>query len=576
MKTFLRFNKKWLWLLCFFVVSSVDARENVTDWYIKDFQVEFVVQSDATMLVTERILADCGECIGKHGIFRVVPYLTKTTEDDISTPIELVSITDFAGTPHPFTTIQDRNNHTLTWKIGDPDKTVTGLNEYQIVYRVKNVIRDQGNFHEWYWNVIGNFWDLPIDAFQGRIIFPKEIGGHLRDTSIYSGSLGERGNALAEYTWENEHTLRIAVLRGLFPREGITLSVAVDTGIFTPYQFSLWERVAAYWLYVWFLIPLVAFIYLYQMWCRYGDDPAWEKPIIPEYDFPRELTPLSASALLKQGSVESAAVTATIIHLAIKGALRIQQETKKVLFFSNTETVLERLNEESTKALTAGEALLLDRLFTTGKTVTLSDLKYKLNPVLAELGKIERQGLIQAGFFEKQGFTYRNIFIGVGIVGVFTFLFFYDLAWTAPVALIITWILFLLFGYFMPKRTLAGAQLHAKLQGLKLYMETAEKYRQQFHEREGLFERLLPIAIFFGMTREWIQKMETLYGKEYFTQYHPAWFVGTGTHSFDVTSFTNYMESISSAVASTMSTRSGSGGSGSSGGGSGGGGGGGW
>jgi hypothetical protein len=198
MKTFLRFNKKWLWLLCFFVVSSVDARENVTDWYIKDFQVEFVVQSDATMLVTERILADCGECIGKHGIFRVVPYLTKTTEDDISTPIELVSITDFAGTPHPFTTIQDQNNHTLTWKIGDPDKTVTGLNEYQIVYRVKNIIRDQGNFHEWYWNVTGNFWDLPIDTFQGRIIFPKEIGRHLRDTSIYSGSLGERGNALAD------------------------------------------------------------------------------------------------------------------------------------------------------------------------------------------------------------------------------------------------------------------------------------------------------------------------------------------------------------------------------------------
>lgn len=562
--------------MCFFVVSSVDARENVTEWYIKDFQATFEISSDSTMLVTERILADCGACSGKHGIFRVVPYLTKITEESISTPIELVSITDFSDTPHLFTTTQDRNNHTLTWKIGDPNKTVTGLNEYQIVYRVKNIIRDQGSFHEWYWNVVGNFWDLPIDTFQGRIIFPKEIQGHLRDTSLYSGSLGEEGNALAEFAWENEHTLRVATLRELFPQEGMTLSVAIDTGAFTPYQFSLWERLSAYWLYAWFLIPLVALIYLYRMWQRFGDDPAWEKPIIPEYDFPKELTPLSASALLKQGSVDSSAVTAAIIHLAIKGVLRIQQDTKRVLFFSNTETVLERINEGSIKALTAGEVLLIDRLFATGKTVTLSELKYKLNPVLAEIGKLERQELIQAGLFEKQGFTYRTIFISLGTVGIFISLFFSDLAWTAPVALIVTWILFLLFGYFMPKQTIAGAQLHAKLQGLKLYMETAEKYRQQFHEREGLFERLLPIAILFGMTKEWIQKMGVLYGKEYFSQYHPAWFVGTGTNSFDVTSFTIHMESISSAVAATTSTRSGSGGNGSSGGGSGGGGGGGW
>lgn len=548
------------------------ARENVTEWYIKDFQAEFVVAADATMTVTENILADCGQCVDKHGIFRIVPVVTTTPDGDIRTPVELVSITDFSGRPHPFETITSESDQTVTWKIGDPDITVTGEHEYRIIYRVKNVIRDQGDFHEWYWNVLGNFWDMPIDAYMATITFP----GPAQETNLYSGSLSARGHPEAKLEWRDARTLEVATLASLPSAHGVTVSTTFPLGVFTPYQFSWIERLAWYALYLWFLIPIIALAYLYRMWRQYGDDPAWDKPTVAEYELPRELTPLSAAALLKNGSVDSAAVTAAIISFAVRGLIRIKTETKKVLVFSSTETMLERVGEANTVPLTKAEQLLMDKLFASGKTVVLSDLRYKLNPVLAQLGKIEQQNFIQLGLFEKQGFSYRNIFLGIGIVGIFTFMFFSGLAWTAPVALALTWLLFIGFGAIMPKRTAAGVELHAKLRGLKLYMETAEKYRQQFHERAGLFEQLLPVAILFGMTKEWIKKMEELYGKEYFATYHPAWFVGGDMGSFDVASFTSRMESISSAIAATTSTRSGSGGGGSSGGGSGGGGGGGW
>ena len=51
-----------------------------------------------------------------------------------------------------------------------------------------------------------------------------------------------------------------------------------------------------------------------------------------------------------------------------------------------------------------------------------------------------------------------------------------------------------------------GAELLWRIKGFKLYMETAEKYRQQFYEKENIFEKLLPYAMVFGMTEIWVKK----------------------------------------------------------------------
>jgi Predicted membrane protein (DUF2207). len=84
----------------------------------------------------------------------------------------------------------------------------------------------------------------------------------------------------------------------------------------------------------------------------------------------------------------------------------------------------------------------------------------------------------------------------------------------------------------MPKRTLKGAELNWRVKGFKLYMETAEKYRAQFNEKENIFEKFLPYAMVFGMTKLWIKKMEKIYGKEYFASYHPVWYAGNFAAGF--------------------------------------------
>ena len=142
-------------------------------------------------------------------------------------------------------------------------------------------------------------------------------------------------------------------------------------------------------------------------------------------------------------------------------------------------------------------------------------------------------------------------------------------------AMILTGIVLFLFGLIMPKRTQVGAELSWEIKGFKMFMETVDKDRAQFYEKENIFEKFLPYAIVFGMTSLWIQKMRDIYGEEFYTTYAPAWYVGSLAH-FDVNSLNSVIDNLSAGIAASTSAPSGSGGAGGSGGGGGGGGGGGW
>ena len=135
--------------------------------------------------------------------------------------------------------------------------------------------------------------------------------------------------------------------------------------------------------------------------------------------------------------------------------------------------------------------------------------------------------------------------------------------------------------FLLDSRTEVGNKVYYELQGLKIYIKTAEKHRIEFHndpkKYRGVFEKLLPYAILFGLEKKWIKEFKDIYTEQ------PDWYRG------DMSTFNAYllMDSISS-VNSGITTPafqsgggfssggSGFGGGGFSGGGGGGGGGGSW
>ena len=559
-------KKIFIFLTIFIVFSSVvSAREYITDWYIKDFQSEIIVNKDSSLTITEKIVADCGNLPDKHGIFRILPTRTKTTERTIHNPIELISITDFNDNPLKYSTI--RKNDTITWKIGDPDITVTGENYYKIKYRVKNAIRfNNPNFDELYWNLNGNFWDIEADSFVADIFFPSEVSEQNSQVDYYTGYLGEKDKSLAEYEWIDRNILQFNSTTTLSKQQGITVSVTFQKNIFTPYKPTFFEK---YGKYFWFLMPVLIFIVCFWIWRKYGDDPSIKKTIIPEFEIPENLTPIQMGMLASSGAFKNSLISASIVNLAVNGFISIEEV--KGSFLHKKDFKLKKLKESASGDFSEAERLIFENLFEIKDEILLSSLKTKFYKNIPQIKRSAKDNLIAKELITKKGLIYQIVFMVIG----FALLFAIPLLFITPV-IIISAIILIVFSFIMPKRTLKGAELNWRVKGFKLYMKTAEQYRQQFYEKENIFEKLLPYAMIFGMTKEWIKKMEQIYGTDYFQTHVPVWYIAVAGGGFDVDSFASHIDSLSSSISSNVGGPSGAGGAGGAGGGGGGGGGGGW
>ena len=137
----------------------------------------------------------------------------------------------------------------------------------------------------------------------------------------------------------------------------------------------------------------------------------------------------------------------------------------------------------------------------------------------------------------------------------------------------------------MPARTAKGTALLAQAKGFRTYLETAEANQIKFEEGEDIFSRYLPFAIVFGVAERWAKVFAQLAASGAAVAV-PAWYVG---QSYAAGGFFNYalfgrsMDSFatttSGSIAAATPSSSGSsgfGGGGFSGGGGGGGGGGSW
>lgn len=555
-------------LVVFAMPTRSLARENVDYWYVKDFKTEIVVNNDSSIDVTENIVADCGTA-QKHGIFRVLPTFQQLSDKKkVDSPIKLESITNFDSKPYKYSTTKNRSDGTVTWKIGDANVYVTGINNYRIKYKVKNAVRHNSeNFDEFYWNVSGNFWDIDIDNFSAKIIFPDGVNKENSGSYFYSGQFGESNDLEISGNWTANNILEINYDKTMTSGEGITTSITFPKNIISPYVPTFWEK---YGWYFTLFIPFVIFYLMFLLWKKVGNDPSINPTVVPEFEIPEKLNPIDMGLVWTDSVLKNNFISAAIINLAVKGVLKIEKIGKK-------DFKLTRIMHDAN--LSESESSLREGLFHSKNEVQISDLKNKFYSHIPKISEAGENFLAGKKWLVKDSRFWQSISIFVSLVafglgiyaGTFNSLFGF--------CVIISGIITFIFSFILPRRTMEGAVLLRRIKGFKLYMNTAEKYRAKFNEKENIFEKFLPYAIMFGMTKEWINKMKEIYGEEYFNSYHPVWFYGAGIADFNVDSLASEISSMSSNMASTMSSSpssSGSGGGGFSGGGGGGGGGGGW
>jgi uncharacterized protein (TIGR04222 family) len=309
------------------------------------------------------------------------------------------------------------------------------------------------------------------------------------------------------------------------------------------------------------------------------------QPPVLEFEPPDKLRPAEIGVLLDE-SADTLDCTATIIDLAVRGYLRIEEvEKDSILPFgigNSTDWRFVRL--QNSTGLAPYEQALLDGLFHRGSPVELSDLKTKMHTYLQRSQNELYDDVKEKGWFpvrpDHARWAWRGIAIGPLVLGGgMTWVAGYQLgAGLIFLPLVITGAVLLLIAGAMPRRTAAGSEALRRILGFREYLVTAETHRQQFNEQRNIFATYLPFAMVFGCVDKWANALAAL-GIEP-SQATSGWY--TGYHAMNMAAFSSHMSTFASQVSSTIvstpggSGKSGFGGGGSSGGGGGGGGGGSW
>ena len=550
-------------LLLFGMALPAAAREQ----RLPKFDAQIVVMPDGSVDVTENITF---QFIGGpwHGIYREIPveyagpgglnyslFLTvKRVEED--------------GRSLRYESSRDRQYRKLKIYLADADNSTRVIT---IEYVVEDALRFFDDHDEFYWSVTGDEWTLPIEYASAHIVFP-EGASNIR-TNVFTGAYRSVGrNAVAEV---NGTGVDVHTTSPLGLREGLTIAVAFDKGaVREPTVFS------TFWLYVrsnWPLgIPIVAFALMFWLWWTRGRDPRL-RPIAAQYEPPDKLTPGEVGTLI-DNSVDMRDITAGIVDLAVRGYLVIEEkQTQHMMGLTHSTDYVFHLKKSKAEwnDLKPHEQELLDGIFAGGSAGDMMTLAQLHNQFYKNIPSIKSDifgSLVEHGYYARRPDSVRSSYIGMGVViGLI-------LVWggvslggkmgMAPlpfiVAGILTGLIIVGFGWFMPARTQSGARALEGILGFEDFLAhvEADRFNRTIKTPE-MFEKFLPFAMALGVEKNWSKAFQGIYTQP------PQWYQGGNFGpSFYPYMFVNNLNTLSSQAGTVMSSapRS-SGGSGFSGGG---------
>ena len=503
----------------------------------------------------------------------------------------------------PTAVSRSTNGGVTSFRIGDPDTTVTGRQTYVVSYHVGGALNAFADHDELYWNAIGAGWPVPIASATVQVMTPVAS----TSAACFAGSAG---SGLVCESLTGAGTTTLTASEGGLPAYGaMTVVVALPKGAVAATGPVLEQR----WTLRRSLTPtpltgslagLVLLAGLGGVAALVGGRgrdrrfagvtpgvldphsveeraPARAEAVAVQFMPPEGLRPGQLGTLLdEQANVLD--VTATIVDLAVRGHLRIV-ELPREHWFSSRDWRLERLSGGAGE-LMEYERLLADGLFASGDVVLLSELKRSFAGRMKQVQDALYVEVTKAGWFRGRPDSVRAWWKGAGLAvavagGWSTYLLWHQLHW-APVGIALSFvgIVLVVLSSRMAARTARGNALLVQARGFRTYIQTAEAEQLRFEEGADIFSRYLPFAVVFGETERWVRVFGPLAaaGAVGGAGTSAYWYVGPS--GWDMSHFGDSLNGFAASTSSTIAaaTPSSSGGSGFSGGGGGGGGGGSW
>jgi uncharacterized membrane protein YgcG len=545
----------FLLLLTITIVLPASAQRS---WRISDFQSNIAVVQDSTMMVTEHIsLVFIGEW---HGIHRTLPIEYPGPHGTNYTLfIKVHSVTDQDGNKLKYESSIKNGYRDL--KIYVPGAVDTSR-QVNIQYEVLNGVRFFDQYGELYWNVTGNDWEVPIDHAAAFVLFPDKAAGQLRAQG-FTGMYGSHDQDLKAEAKGNQVSFESN--NPLPMRGGLTLDVYIPKGVL--------NEPGAFTRAGWFLrsngiilLPIFSFVVMFTMWWYKGRDPDPGMSVAPMYEPPKDMSPAEAGSRIDD-SVDPRDVTSTIVDLAVRGYLHIEEKQEKVLFFKSTDYIFKLLKQRNEWTdLQAHENAMLSNMFANSDVIHLSDLKNRFYLALPGIKKNILSELKNKGMYSvdpDSANAYRVLavliiaapFIVLQVTGMAQFFLAPGVAIFSIIAALV---IVVLIGRLMTAKTLRGVRTVVQIKGFREFMDRVDGDRLRTMPADT-FEKFLPFAMALGVEKHWAHAFQGI------IQSPPSWYTGTYPGGyFNPIFFTSSMSSLSSSTyeAFTAAPRASSSGSG--------------
>jgi uncharacterized membrane protein YgcG len=533
-------------------------------WRIAEYHSNLTVMPDGAMLVSEDITAAfSGEY---HWISRSIPVeYPGPRGTNYTLFLKIIGVTDENKQPLKYETNIRGAYRFLKIYLNNAFNTNKTV---RITYTVQNGVRFFDDHDELYWNVTGNDWPVPIDSASAFVVFPASASGSLR-AQAFTGAYGSaERDAKAEVdgnqvTVETNHPLPM--------RGGLTLDVYVPKGFLL--------EPGAITRALWFvrsnaivLLPVFAFLVMFVMWWFKGRSPKAGLSVAPMYEPPKGMSPAEAGSLVDD-NVLPRDITSTLVDLAVRGYLKIEETDNKVLFFDNRDYVFHLMKPPAEwNDLADHETEILRNMFpeASARLTTLSGLKNRFYLALPSvkqevLGELKAKGMYRVDPESAHGYRLVGIliialpFIGLQAMGVAQF-FLSPLV--AILSIAVAMLIVFLFGREMTAKTLRGVRTVVEIHGFKEFMTRVDADRLK-RMPPDTFEKFLPYAMALGVEKHWAHAFEGIVHDP------PSWYVGPQMGLFNPIFFTHSMYTMTNSAYEAFSAapRASSSGSGFSGGG---------
>lgn len=573
----------WLALLGLAVLGAPAAVADERDHLVTRMDVDVALDANGGAVVTTSFDMDFRDDAA-HG-----PYLTYVTREGYThehnriyrPEIQRVWTPADAGTPVDY--LYEDADGALTVQIGDEDVEITGSHTYEVTIRWEGLttgasITEAGD--QLLYDVVGSAWELARENVTVVVHGPAPI----REAACVAGGAGSQATCDAV---DQSADGASAIYRAdrLEPGEGLTVLARFDDSALGD-PVPLTEPNRAYsraWhvggagIWVGLALALAGVVGVARKATRVGrDERAFTgsvdgKPALRTAP-PTGFRPGELGTLVDE-RVDAQDITATILDLAIRGYLRLEQQPSDDA--SGFAWHVTRTREPDAQLL-AYEALVLETVSTSGQTIPVTDLAKAYATSMPAIREAMYAHVVDRGWFSARPDKVRNRWLGwgtvvllVGIVATIGLL----LAgpnlpgWAWPgVAVCVTGVTILAVSGRAPARTASGSAVTDEVRGFERYLEEGDGSGPVPGD---VVERYLPYAFVFKVAEQWAARASGMSTAQ--------WLV----HSGAVTSWVHAVTAVTSfgdAAGSALGVSGGAGGGGSVsvGGGTGGGGGGSW